>query len=97
VEELVFVSNGVQGRLPESLTALTRLRVVELSPAAGYNWNYDAGCRDNGPAQNDIPEVPPFLGTMSSLERLVLHCVNLSGPIPPELAALPRLETLALS
>ncbi len=41
--------------------------------------------------------IPPELGQLSSLERLVLFNNGLSGPVPPELGQLSRLEYLHFS
>ena len=73
---------GVWATIPCGVVALT-LR----GPLAGDEPN---GNNLSGP-------IPPEIGNLSNLERLVLYEDKLTGPIPPELGNLSRLERLSLA
>ena len=86
--------------LPSELAQFDQLEELLLG---GIEVDYDTETRQGRLARNEpLPPgltgpIPPELGLLTRLQRLVLYNHQLTGPIPPTLGNLNRLQELVLS
>ncbi len=87
-------NKGLRGTLPEGLSNLTSLTVLDLmTPTC------DGGpCPDVQDHERNLltGPIPASLGNIGGLQQLLLHNNDLTGEIPPALGRLSNLQELAL-
>ena len=89
LEKLYLRNNLLTGRLPNTLDGMKKLRLLYLNNQEGlYQEGKDGDSGLTGP-------IPASVGSMPSLEELVLDRNKLTGPIPTELANSTSLRRIA--
>jgi Leucine-rich repeat (LRR) protein len=89
---------GLTGTLPDTLAALTRLRVLDVSNNSLAGTVHNLLCRlpnleELRLANNDFTgQIPACIGTLSRLVRLDVSLNRFSGALPPELGNLRMLR-----
>ena len=100
---LILRDNGLAGRIPDQISQLERLRVLDLSknslsgqipPTLGNVFDL----RSLVLAGNNLSgAIPPEVGQLKNLKYLNLSSNRLNGAIPPEIGELNRLHTLRVA
>ena len=89
LEELYFRNNLLTGQLPNTLDGMKKLRLLYLNNQDGLSQESEDGASGlTGP-------IPASVGSMPSLEVLVLDRNKLTGPIPAGLANSTSLRRIA--
>lgn len=103
VEDATIPREDVVASVLEAVVRAAEEKVLELITYAtgGLDWRWNANAEGRVVGIGALEAgasgpIPPALGQLASLRRLVLARNDFSGPIPPELGRLTKLEHLQL-
>ena len=103
VNEIYLVNNNLTGAIPESITGMTGLRLLNftnnhLSGAIPSNIGNLSNLIGISFAINELTgSIPASIGNLSNLTNLTLHSNQISGAIPTSIGNLTKIDALSIS